>query len=45
MIRVFPERYCRRDLNILPAENEDSLPNKGHLPFLLQLIICQKQQQ
>ena len=45
MIRVFTKRYYRIDPNTLTAKSEDFLPNKGHLPFPLQLIISQKRQQ
>ena len=45
MTRVFTERYYRIDLNTLPTKNENFLPNKGYLPFPLQLIISQKSQQ
>ena len=45
MIRVFTERYYQTDFNTLPAENENFLPNKGHLAFPLQLITSQKRQQ
>ena len=43
MKRDFAERY-RIDFNMLPAENEIFLPNKGHLLFPPQLIISQKRQ-
>ena len=45
ILRIFTKWYSRIDFNTLPAENKNFLPSKGHLPFPLQLIIPQEQQQ